>query len=108
MQLINNDEFYLGLSEVSSPKILDFKEDFSNLNFFANGAVSKLFFVEDCPEQELQESYKYYFISNKTLKQKWTLFISDHEDNELIIKSNPGPSEKGVFRSWKVFEPICP
>lgn len=100
-ELILNNEYYSLISEIASIQLSDFKSQLSDETFCSDGAITKLFFVENCDENELQTSLGYYFISNTSLKDKWKVFLTDREDNELIIKSNPDPSEMGIFRSWK-------
>jgi hypothetical protein len=100
-EAILHNEYYYFISEISSPLLLNFKARLSDSTFFEEGSITKLFFVENCNETELQEKYNYHFISNNTLIEKWKLFLSDREDSELVIKSNPDQSKKGVFHSWE-------
>lgn len=99
--LIHTNEFIYLLSEISPINLSEFRPDILNKEFFNDGPITKLFFVENCDENHLQNVHGCYFISNKSLKEKWKIFLSDREDNELIIKSNPKPSEIGIFHSWK-------
>ncbi len=100
-KLIDTNEFYWHLSEINSPVSLSFKERLLDPEFYKKGAISKFFFVEDCDEEKLQNEFNCYFITNKSLRDKWQLFLSNREDRELLVKSNPHPKEIGVFRSWK-------
>lgn len=99
-KLINTSEVYWELTEINSPKILNFMEELSNPEFFRQGKIAKLFFVENIDEEKLQEESGYYFISNQTLKEKWKLFLSNREDSQLLVKSDPGLDEAGIFRTW--------
>lgn len=99
--LISSNELYWHLSEINSPVSFNFNERLNDPEFYEDGAVSKFFLVEDCDEEQLQNQFNCYFISNKSLKEKWRLFLSDREDRELLVKSNPEAEETGVFRSWK-------
>ena len=99
-ELIENNELYSLLSDINSPICLNFYDRLNDSSFYKEGSITKLFFVEDCNEHQLQNESGYYFISNQTLKEKWKLFLSNHQDRELLIKSNPGPEETGVFRTW--------
>ncbi len=102
-ELVMNNEMYSLISEIAPIKLSNFKDQLSNPEFYKDGSITKLFFVENCDENELQRKNNYHFISNKTLTEKWKLFLSDREDSELIIKSNSQPSEEQVFRSWADF-----
>lgn len=99
-KLITTNEVYSLISEISSPIILNFKERLQDKHFYREGSISKLFFIESKDEESLQNGCNFYFISNATLKNKWELFLSNRDDSELMIKSNPSPDEIGVFRSW--------
>lgn len=98
---IEEIEFYYLLSEINSIQLLDIKSKLNSKSFYTEGSVTKLFFIENCDELQLENKSKYHFISNKTLKKKWKVFMSDQENSELMIQSNPLPNDVGIFRSWK-------
>jgi len=97
---IETNELFNILSEINSPLLLDFKNGLADTNFENKGSICKIFFVEDSDENLLEAKSGYYFISNKSLYKKWQLFVSNRQDNELVIKSNPPSTETGIFRSW--------
>ena len=69
-RLINVNELFSIISEINSPIISNFKIDLFDSILFEKGAITKLFFVENCDEERLQNKFSYYFISNSTLKEK--------------------------------------
>ncbi len=101
-QILINEYYYL-ISEISPPRLMNFKNQLLDTSFYEKGAITKLFFVENCDELTLQEINNYYFISNSTLIEKWKLFLSDREDSELVIKSNTKQGDIGYFHSWEDF-----
>lgn len=102
-ELILKNEYFNLLSEISSPQLMNFKGQLLSTSFYEKGAITKLFFVENCDETVLQEKYNCYFISNNSLSDKWKLFLSDRDDGELVIKSDANPVETHVFHSWADF-----
>ncbi|OYU56709.1 MAG: hypothetical protein CFE25_05645 [Chitinophagaceae bacterium BSSC1] len=100
----NNNEFYNHLSEIATIRVIDFVKHLHDKNFYCQGAKSKIFFLENENENELQTQFNQLFISNNTLKEKWCIFQNAYDFGELIIKSKPDPNDKIYLHSWKDLE----